>query len=141
MVLKPIATLIGIVLALTAVPVFGIVSVLGDSWQGITPTFIDEAVAVIGEIARRKTPGIFHVASSNMTTPFEFGNYLLLKARGVSGVIAPGSMEKFMETKGRTPRPRLGGLSTEKTQVVLGVRFRAWQEAVDEFVRQIKEAA
>lgn len=39
---RPFVVLIGIMLALTAVPMFGVVYVLGNSWQGITPTFIDE---------------------------------------------------------------------------------------------------
>jgi hypothetical protein len=39
---RPAAALMGIVLALAFVPVLGVFLVLGNSWQGITPTFIDE---------------------------------------------------------------------------------------------------
>ncbi len=39
---RPVVVLIGIVLVLTFVPVLDIFLVLGNSWQGVTPTFIDE---------------------------------------------------------------------------------------------------
>ena len=39
---RHLAVLLGVVLALTFVPVLDIFLVLGNSWQGITPTFIDE---------------------------------------------------------------------------------------------------
>lgn len=39
---RPLAVLLGIVFVLTFVPVLGAFLVLGNSWQGITPTFIDE---------------------------------------------------------------------------------------------------
>lgn len=39
---RPAAVLLGIVLVLTFVPVLDTVLIVGNAWQGITPTFIDE---------------------------------------------------------------------------------------------------
>jgi dTDP-4-dehydrorhamnose reductase len=105
--------------------------------QVMTPTFIDEAVSVIEEICELEKPGIFHLASSNTTTPYEFAKYLLEKARKAKDVVKKGSLEEFMKTPGRTHRPLFGGLDTKKTQKELGMKFKTWQQAVDEFVEQI----
>jgi len=39
---RPVAVLVGIVLVLTAIPVLDVSLVVGDTWQGIAPTFGDE---------------------------------------------------------------------------------------------------
>ncbi len=105
--------------------------------QIMTPTFIDEAASAIEEICELEKPGIFHLASSNTTTPYEFASYLLEKAKNVKGVVKKGSLEEFLKTPGRTLRPRLGGLNTKKTQKELEMKFKTWQQAVDEFVEQV----
>ena len=106
--------------------------------QRLTPVFIDDLVSALEKIAILKRPGIYHVVTSDVTTPFDFANYLLEKARGVKGVVEKGSMEKFLNVPGRTPRPRLGGLKSQKTQKILGMKFKTWKQSVDEFVKQIK---
>jgi len=85
-----------------------------------------------------KQTGIYHVVSSDTTTPFEFVSYLLEKARGVTNVVQKGSMEEFLKVEGRTPRSRLGGLKTEITQEKLGIKFKTWREMVDEFIKRSK---
>lgn len=102
-----------------------------------TPTFIDEAASAIEEICELEKSGTFHLVSSNTTTPYEFASYLLEKARNVKNVVKKGSLEDFMKTPGRTPRPLLGGLDSKKTQKELEMKFKTWQQAVDEFVEQL----
>jgi dTDP-4-dehydrorhamnose reductase len=102
-----------------------------------TPTFIDEAASAIEEICELEKPGNFHLVSSNTTTPYDFANYLLEKARKAKDVVKKGSLEEFMKTPGRTPRPVFGGLDSKKTQKELGMKFKTWQQAVDEFVEQL----
>jgi dTDP-4-dehydrorhamnose reductase len=106
--------------------------------QVMTLTFIDEAASVLEEICELEKPGTFHLASSNTTTPYEFANYLIEKARGKKNVVEKGSLKEFLKAPGRTPRPILGGLDTKKTQKTLGMKFKTWQQAVDEFVEQLK---
>jgi dTDP-4-dehydrorhamnose reductase len=106
--------------------------------QQLTPVFIDELSEALAKILELAKPGIYHVVTADTTTPFEFAGYLLEKARGVKDVVKPGSLVEFMKAPGRTPRPTLGGLKTEKTQETLGMKFSTWREAVDKFVAQLK---
>ena len=108
--------------------------------QKLTPVLIDDLVGVLEKIANLKRPGIYHTVTSDVTTPYDFANYLLEKARGVKNAVIKGSMEEYLKTPDRTPRPRLGGLKSEKTQKILGMKFKTWRESVDEFVRQVKSA-
>lgn len=107
--------------------------------QKLTPVFIDDLVKALEKIAILKRPGIYHVVTSDVTTPYDFASYLLEKAKGVKGVVQKGSMEEFLKAPGRTPRPRLGGLKSEKTQKILGMKFKTWKQSVDEFVKQLKD--
>ncbi|KKU02590.1 MAG: dTDP-4-dehydrorhamnose reductase [Candidatus Woesebacteria bacterium GW2011_GWE1_45_18] len=106
--------------------------------QKITPTFIDEAAKIIYLLLEEKKVGIYHIASRDLTTPFEFASYLLEKARGAKGVVKEGSMKESLKVPGRPPRSRLGGLANEKTRKELGITLMTWKEAVDEFVSQFK---
>lgn len=101
--------------------------------QTFTPLLLDELVVPLVKIAEEKIEGVHHIVSSNIATSFEFVEYLLKVARDVEKVVEKGSMKKFLETEGRTPRPRLGGLKTEKTQKKLRLKFKTWQEMVDSF--------
>lgn len=103
--------------------------------QILTPLLIDDLTPSLEKIIEIKEDGIYHVVSSDATTPFEFVSYLLEKARGVTNVVQKGSMEEFLKVEGRTPRSRLGGLKTEITQEKLGIKFKTWREMVDEFVK------
>ena len=105
--------------------------------QQLTPVFIDDLVITLEKIAELKKPGIYHVVTADVTSPFEFGSYLLEKAKGARGIVKKGSMKEFLKAPGRTPRPRLGGLDTKKTQEALGMKFKTWKQAVDEFIRQL----
>ena len=99
--------------------------------------FIDELVAPLTKIIKDEISGIFHIVSSDTTTPYEIGKYLLEKYAGKPVDVQKGSMEEFLKAEGRTPRPRLGGLKTEKTQEILGIKFRTSRAMVDDFVANL----
>ena len=105
--------------------------------QQMTPSFIDEIAKVLYLLVEEKRTGIFHSASADITTPYEFAVYLLEKARGASDIVKKGSMEEYLSAPGRTPRPIVGGLKVEKTESQLGIKFMGWQKAVDEFIKQL----
>ncbi|MGB6839040.1 MAG: NAD(P)-dependent oxidoreductase [Microgenomates group bacterium] len=105
--------------------------------QLMTPTFIDEAASAIEEICELEKPETFHLASSDTITPYEFANYLLEKARGAKNVVKKGLLKEFLKAPGRTPIPIFGGLDTKKTQRILGMKFKTWKQAVDEFIEQL----
>ena len=106
--------------------------------QKMTPTWVDEACKVLYLLLEEKKTGIFHVATQGVTTPYEFASYLLGKARGVKGIVKEGSIAEFLKAPGRTPKPRLGGLESIKTQKILDTKFLTWKEAIDELVKQLK---
>src|SRR3989344_6444159 len=64
--------------------------------QKLTPVLIDDLVGVLEKIANLKRPGIYHTVTSDVTTPYDFANYLLEKARRVKSVVQKGSMEEFL---------------------------------------------
>lgn len=110
------------------------------------PVFTDQTLSVLNvddlaepllKILTEELTGIFHIVSSNTTTPFDFVAYLLKKSRNIEGVVKKGLMEEFLKVEGRTPRPRLGGFKTEITENRLNIKFKTWQEMVDEFVKQL----
>lgn len=98
---------------------------------------VDDLVEPINKIINNKIGGTFHIVAHDTTTPFDFVSYLLEKARGAKNITQKGSMSEFLKVAGRTPRPRLGGLSTEITEEKLGMKFKTWKVMVDEFVEAI----
>lgn len=100
--------------------------------------FIDDLVEPLVKIINEELTGVFHIASTDTVTPYDIGAYLLQKYTGKPVELQKGSMTEFLQAPGRTPRPRLGGLKVEKTEEKLGIKFKTWQEMVDEFVSQLK---
>jgi dTDP-4-dehydrorhamnose reductase len=100
---------------------------------------IDDLVTPLQKIIDGQIPGVFHTVASATNTPYEIGKYLLEKYSGKSLELEKGSMSEFMKSPGRFPRPLYGGLKVEKTEEVLGVKFRTWQEMVDEFLSDFKK--
>lgn len=100
--------------------------------------FIDDLAFPLAKIIEDEIEGVFHIASKDTTSPYEIGAYLLEKYAGKTVEIQKGSMAEFLAVPGRTPRPRLGGLSVEKTEKQLGMDFKTWKEMVDGFISQLK---
>lgn len=98
---------------------------------------VDDMVLPFIQIIKNELEGIYHLVSADTTTPFEFVEYLLNKARNVSGVVQKGLMSDFLKFPGRTPRPIRGGLMTEKTEEVLKIKFKSWRQMVDSFVGEL----
>lgn len=96
--------------------------------QRFTPTYIPDLAVALEKITTEQLTGIFHVATYPVTTPYEFGSHIAL----MLGMELPekGSLEVAM--RGRTPKPLLGGLSTDQTQKRLATRFHKWKTAIAE---------
>ena len=105
--------------------------------QTFTPLYLEDLINPLSKILEEELEGIFHIVSSDVATPFDFVEYLLKRARNIEDVVQKGSMEEFLKAEGRTPRPRLGGLKTEKTQLRLEMKLRSWKEMVDDFVDKL----
>ena len=100
--------------------------------------FVDDLVEPLNKIINGELTGVFHIASSDTTTPYEIGSYLLEKYTGKPVELQKGSIVEFLKVPGRTPRSRLGGLKVEETETKLGMKFKTWREMVDEFISQLK---
>ncbi len=98
-----------------------------DQW--ITPTWIPDVTRALDAILENHKSGVFHVASPERTTPFEFARELVTQVEGTDPGLSPGSMEEFLRRPGATPRPRHGGLSCRRIEGE-GVRLTPWREGV-----------
>jgi len=98
--------------------------------------FIDDLAEPLTKILNEELEGIFHIASSDTTTPYEIGSYLLEKYTGKKVEIQKGSLTEFLKIPGKAPRSRFGGLKVEKTEKILGIEFNSWREMVDAFIAQ-----
>lgn len=105
--------------------------------QIITPIYVDHLVPMLEKVTDLAKPGIYHCVNVGAVSYYDFGAYLLKKARGAGGVVEKGSLTEFLKNPERNRRPIKGGLKTEKTQEVLGMEFKTWQKAVDEFVGKL----
>jgi hypothetical protein len=71
----------------------------------------------------------FHVGSNDTTTPHELISEVIEKTRGISNAVTPVMLNDFLDRKNLPEYryPRHGGLSVEKSQEMLNVRFN-WLE-------------
>lgn len=107
--------------------------------QQISIAFIDEVAETLDKIIEGDFRGIFHVSSRNTVTPYELISYMIEKARGKTGVVKSTSLGDYLKTVDNPIRyPMYSGLRVEKTQEILGMKFRTWREIVDEIIRQQK---
>ncbi|OGD10463.1 hypothetical protein A2397_02525 [Candidatus Amesbacteria bacterium RIFOXYB1_FULL_44_23] len=103
--------------------------------QQISITFIDELCLALDKIITIKKPGIYHVSSGDTTTPYDLISYLIKKARGKESVVQKSSLMDFLKTASNPNRyPIYGGLSVQKTETELGIKFSSWHQIVDQIV-------
>jgi len=105
--------------------------------QVITLTYIDHLASVVSAIVDQNLSGIFHVSSSNSTTPFELVKYTLEKLKQDSSVLKQSSLKDYLKTLDNPYRyPLFGGLQTKKTSQQTGLAYPTWQEIIDDLVSQ-----
>lgn len=97
--------------------------------QQFSPTYIPDLANAIERITSEDLTGTFHVVCTPVTTPFEFGKYLVEKM-GFDLDVKSGSLKEFMV--GRTPKPLFGGLIPSRE-----FKTSNWRDSVDEFVDKL----
>lgn len=105
--------------------------------QYITITYIPSVVDVIAKLLDKRLSGIFHVASRDLTTPFDVGEYTLYKVYGVKKLVKGSKIENYLKHD-QNRYPKHGGLRTELTQKRLQVHLDSWKEIVDKFAKFVK---
>lgn len=96
--------------------------------QKFTPTLIDDLPTAIQVLFDANTRGIVHLASPELTTPFEFAHNLITTFGLDPKDLKPGKLAALLK-KGATPRPLNGGLRVEKIKN-LGFEPTSWQKGI-----------
>lgn len=104
--------------------------------QYLTLTFIDEVTESLKILLQKRPAGFFHVSSNNIFTPYKLANYLIEETRGVKNAARPISIESFLRNN-PARYPRFGGLKVGKTQQLLNLRFKSWEEAINSLAKQL----
>lgn len=105
--------------------------------QHLSLTYIPAISEVIESLIRKKIDGVFHVASKNVFTPYELGEYLVKEIRGKTGVVKEISIGDYLKA---TPHryPQCGGLLAEETAKQLGVELFDWKQIIDPFIKKMR---
>jgi len=98
------------------------------------PTYAKDLAEVIVKIIKMDAYGVYHAAGQGTCSWFEFASEILRLAGYKNRLVAIKSWE--LDRLAR--RPRYSALNQEKLNK-LGVRLRAWQEAIDEYIQWDKE--
>lgn len=102
--------------------------------QYFTPTFIDDVAAALELLVTKQMSGIYHLASPEVTTPFEFANYLLEVFDRDTKILKSSSIIEFQKNS-ETPRPVRGGLMVDKI-VSLGFTPTGWKDGIEKLHQQ-----
>lgn len=106
--------------------------------QHFTPTFVDEAAAGIEAILQRRLAGVFHLASRDVTTPYEFARRLFEATGRDPRILQRGSFDEYQRSH-PTPRPKEGGLRAPAADSS-GIACGTTVEAVRMLARQLGAA-
>lgn len=104
----------------------------------ITPTYVPHLAKVLVWLAENRTTvpsGIFHVANSGITTPYDFACYLRRAIDWQGHVFEAASLEEISRLMGDKPQEviRSTPLSCEKLSAMTPIEMPSWKEAIDEF--------
>lgn len=97
----------------------------------ITPTYFFDLAKSLKILISEKPTGVFHIACKNPTSIYQFGCYINRKLKLQKKVLA-SVLGKNNRAQGQIPRTRLGGLLTNQTEKILGLKFTSWQEALNQ---------
>ncbi|HSX18676.1 MAG TPA: sugar nucleotide-binding protein [Candidatus Saccharimonadales bacterium] len=98
--------------------------------QVITPTFIADIEPALQVLINKNKAGIYHLASAQTTTQYDFAKKLLTHYTGKSVELERGSLKEALAQEGSTPRPLNGGLNVEKIESE-GVLVTNWEQGIE----------
>lgn len=117
-------------------------NIIATSDQKITPTFVDFGVEAISKLAQLKVEGIFHIASTGFTTPYDFAKIIAREfdldgsfMRGTlkASLIEPVSFEEFSQTR-VARRPKDSWLNVSKFESHFGKNIlKSVEESINSF--------
>jgi len=101
--------------------------------QQISPTWVPDVTRALAEIVRRRAPGTLHVASPQLTTPFEFASELVSRSEGRAVPLREGRIAGAPADPRRAPRPVRGGLRSNRA-ADLGLEWTGWKRGIAELL-------
>lgn len=104
--------------------------------QYLTLTYINEVTDALQVLLKKRLPGIYHVSSVNVFTPYKLANLLIEMARREKDAVEAVSINESLKDN-PSRYPRYGGLKVEKTEKDLGLEFNSWEETIHALVRQL----
>jgi dTDP-4-dehydrorhamnose reductase len=102
--------------------------------QQITPVYVDFAVMAFAKIIEEKAGGIWHIASADSITPFEFAKEVAIQANLDSSKIVPVKFDEFNAGR-KAPRPHHSWMSVKKFEERFGTDIlKTNKEGISEFL-------
>lgn len=104
--------------------------------QRITPTFVDHLVGALDEFINKKNPGIFHVASKDSISPYDFAVEMASQLGVSSHLVKAVKFDEF-NAKRKIKRPKNGWLDCQKFENTFGKNIlKTNREAITEFLEK-----
>jgi dTDP-4-dehydrorhamnose reductase len=93
--------------------------VVGVVDQRITPVFLDDCVEALAVLIEQRAPGVWHVAATDWTTPFDFARAVARNLHLNASLIVEDRFERFASFR-PAPRPRDSWLNVSKFEREFG---------------------
>ncbi len=103
--------------------------------QHMTPTWIPDVTRALVKILASRESGVFHAASPEVTTPFDFASELFKEIEGRPPGLLKGSIAEALQKPGAVPRPQDGGLACARL-ATFGVSLTTWRDGIRQLVRE-----
>ena len=111
----------------------GAVKVVDD--QVGSPTYALDLACAILNLAATDKFGTYHCTNSGTCSWFEFAKEFL-EMSGLKDTASPCTTDEFPRP---ARRPAFSGLSTQKIESALGYKMRPWDEAINDFLKEISK--
>lgn len=105
--------------------------------QKITLSYIPDLANMIKSLLLERKFGTFHLASNDIVSPHELGQYVVLKMGGDISSVKPGYIDEYLKIFPNR-YPKFGGLKTAQTEKITKVKFSSWRKIADNFVKYMK---
>lgn len=105
--------------------------------QYLSLTYIPSMLEAIEALIRKKINGVFHVASKNVFTPYELGEYLIKKIRNRTDVVRGIGIDDYLKVFPHR-YPQYGSLLAEETSKQLGVKLLDWKQIINPFIKKMR---
>lgn len=109
------------------------VKLFEDQW--VSASMALNVAAMVGEVATRKLPGIWHTCGATVVNRVEFGHKLCAKFGFEVSLVQPSRM---VDVKLLSPRPARSGLDVSKTTEQLNAKPWSLDEALEQFAVEVK---